>query len=189
MTVILNKAVKLASAAVLCAGFTLSAYANNKINWEILVDNSQPGTFYANTGTGISTDLFATFVPGSTYWLKGNLYPSGSVDPNTFQVDPNKKIGEWYCTGTRVRNVLPPAPVAAPGELYEEAYFTFRLNNGDVIYTKQHQYFQQPGRAIVIFSNVKGVKAGDIIGNNNNPTDQYFSPPNYILVKNLKLVK
>lgn len=189
MSTFLKRIFTVASAILLYAGLAFSVFADDKIDWEILVDANQPGTFYANTGTVISTDLFAPFVPGSTYWLKGNLYPKGSVDPNNYQVNANKKIGEWYCTGTRVRNVLPNnqnIPVAAPGELYEEAYFTFRLNNGDVIYTKQQAFFQKPGRAIVIFSNVKGVKTGDIFGT--NPNDVNFSPP-YILVKNLKLVK
>lgn len=179
-----------ALALLLCLAFTTPAIAKNssdkkhnkKIDWEILVDANQEITFFANdANSGISTDLFGPFVPGSTYWIKGNLYPAGSVNPNTFQVDECKKIGEWYCTGTRVRDIYGQV---SPGDLYEEAYFTFRLNNGRVIFTKHDAFVGEPTITHVLFSNIKGVKAGDLL-----TTDTAnFNPP-YVLVQHVRKVK
>ncbi len=192
MKMLINNMIKVFSGVLLCLILTSTVNANDfklvknkNVNWEILVDTSQDITFFANTGNGIDTNLFAPFVPGSTYWVKGNLYPAGSVNPNTFAVDPSKKIGEWFCTGTRVRNIFALQLPADKGLVYEEANFTFRLNNGEAVYTKTIALFGEDSNLNVIYSNIKGIKAGDVLTNPNSSVK--FSPPNYILVTGFKI--
>lgn len=157
---------------------TTPVLAGKNVAWEILIDLNDPQHFFANIGTEINSDTFAPFVPGSTYWLSGTLYPAGSVDSATFQVDQSKKIGEWHCTGTRVSDINVLQAPADNGRITEEANFTFRLNNGGVIYTKQQFIFidgvQDISKAYVIFSNVPGTKANKVMISDN--VEIFLSP-------------
>lgn len=86
--------------------------------------------FYANIGSGISSNYFDLLPAGSTFLLRSRIYPANTVNlssPSYLPPANAKSIGDWSCTGTRAV-AFNLASFPAPGTLLEFSNFIFSFN-------------------------------------------------------------